>query len=188
MRHLIGLMIVSNTMKNTGRFKMNRDEMWHAACERFESWACKYTDKNVTDKQFFEELCCSIYSGDELKKAETTKSVIKLDEDCCFKYKGYKFELTPCTMLASKQEVLDTAKLFLCDGTKGIFTDRYVCWMTGHRDNDGHTKDFNCFTPIVYLVPGAWAYGAEYDCQPGEKVDELILDAIDKFLEQSPNL
>lgn len=178
---------------------MNRDEMWHAACERFESWACKYADKNVTDQQFFEELCCSIYSGDELKVAKP-KLTIKLDEDCCFEYKGYTFELTPCTMLTSKQEVLDTAKEFLCGGTRGIFTDRYVCWMTGHRDDNGYTKEEylklcpgetakeNTFAPKIYLVPGAWAYGAEFDCNPGDLVQDIILEYIDEFLEQNPNL
>ena len=51
------------------------------------------------------------------------KPIIKLDKNCNFEYKGYSFELTPCTMLTSKQEVLDTAALFIQGGVKGIFTE-----------------------------------------------------------------
>lgn len=50
---------------------MDKYEMWKAACARFEQWAHIYADKNVTAEQFFNELCCSVYSGDEFKTIPT---------------------------------------------------------------------------------------------------------------------
>lgn len=50
---------------------MDKYEMWKAACARFEQWAHMYADENVTAEQFFNELCCSIYSGDEFKTIPT---------------------------------------------------------------------------------------------------------------------
>lgn len=171
---------------------MTRDEMFHKLTLRHEELVCKYADKNVTDKQFFEELCCSIYAGDEFKEPEKKKKTIKLDNDCGFEYKGYTFKLTPCTMLSSKQQVIDTAGEFLCGGVRGIFTDRYVCWMYEHKDDDGYTKEEcdepDCWSSKVYLVPGAWAWGAEFDCNPGYEVDKIILDKIDEFLKLNPDL
>lgn len=164
---------------------MTRDEMWHEACKRFESWACMYADKNVTDKQFFEELCCSVYAGEEFEKPV-------LNEDLCFKYKGYWFECIPCTALATKEQVLDAAEAFKCNTSKGIFTDRCVCWMRGHKDEEGKTKeqsnDPDNWTGCIYLVPDAWVWGATFYCIPGTPVDDLILKNIDKFLEQNPDL
>lgn len=168
---------------------MTRDEMFHKLTLRYEELVCKYADKNITDEQFFDDLCCLVYAGDEFKKEEKP---IKLDEDCNFKYKGYTFELTPCTMLNSKQQVLDTADEFRQGGTKGIFTDRYVCWIFGHKDNEGHTKEESLYpddwAPNVYLVPGAWAWGALFDCIPGAEIQDLILEKIDEFLKQNPDL
>lgn len=169
---------------------MTRDDMFHALTLRYEELVCKYADKNVTDEQFFNELCCSVYAGDEFKESES--ELIKLDDDYNFKYKGYTFELTPCTMLNRKQQVLDIADMFRQGRAKGIFTDRYVCWMFGHKDDEGHTKEEslypNDWVPDVYLVPGAWAWGAEYDCNPGDTVNKLILEKIDEFLKQNPDL
>jgi len=143
-----------------------------------------------------EECVCSLICGDEYIITDAPV----LDNDFGFEYKGYKFELTPCTMLVSKQQVLDTADEFRRGGTRAIFTDRYVCWMFGHKDNDGHTlKEYlklnqneteqnNCWVQELYLVPDAWAWGAESDCNPGDAVDKLILDKIDEFLEKNPDL
>lgn len=176
---------------------MTRDEMFHKLTLRYEELVCKYADKNITDRQFFEELCCSVYAGDEFKKP---REHIKLDNDSCFKYKGYTFELTACTMLTNEAQVIDTAGEFISGRTKPIFTDRYVCWMLGHKDEDGRTleeylelnpdetKENNCWISKTYLVPNAWAWGAEFDCNPGNNVDNLILDKIDEFLEKNPDL
>ena len=175
---------------------ITRDEMFHKLTLRYEELVCKYADKNVTDKQFFEELTCSVYAGDELR----TTAPITLDEDYSFKYKGYVFELTPCTILSCKQDVLDAADEFRRGGANPVFTDRYVCWMYGHKDTNGHTleeylelntnetKQNNYWVPRPYLVPDAWAWGAESDCNPGDTVDKLILDKIDEFLKQNPDL
>ena len=69
----------------------------------------------------------------------------------------------------------------------GVFTDRYVCWMYGHKDCEGHTKeevdDPEYFAPNIYLVPDAWSYGTDDDLKPGVEVDPIILEGIDKFLE-----
>lgn len=179
---------------------MTRDEMFHKLILRHEELVCKYADKNITDKQFFEELCCSIYSGDEYKELEEPEEQIKLDNDSCFKYKGYTFKLTPCTMLTNKAQVLETADAFERGKARGIFTDRYVCWMFGHKDDEGHTleeylelnpietEENNCWEPRIYLVPNAWAWSAEYSCNPGDNVEDFILEYIDKFLKQNPDL
>jgi hypothetical protein len=176
---------------------MTREDMFHKLTLRYEELVCKYADKNVPDKQFFEELCCSIYSGDEFYEPEEP---IKLDNDYCFKYRGYEFELTPCTMLINKAQVLETADAFKHGRVRGIFTDRYVCWMFGHKDSDGktlkeylednpdETEQSHSWSREIYLVPGAWSWGAEFDCDPGCEVNKLILDEIDKFLKQNPDL
>ena len=39
------------------------------------------------------------------------------------------------------------------------------------------------WAPSVYLVPGAWSWGAESDLKPGLKVTLDLLAAINNFLE-----
>lgn len=149
---------------------MTKYEMWKAACERFEQWAHAYADKNVTDKQFFDELCCSVYSGDEFKDTEHPI----LDEDLCFHYKGYMFELTPCVKLVNTQEAID--EFVRGDNDSSIFTNRVVCWVFGR-------KDF-----VIHLVPNVYGFGANASCVPGIPIAPFILDNIDTFLEQNPDL
>lgn len=178
---------------------MTRDEMFHKLVLRYEELICKYTDKNVTDEQFFNELCCSVYAGDEF---EESKEIIKLNEALRFKYKGYDCELSSCNSIINISQIMglndraDIHKRF----PQGIFTDRYICWIYGHRDYEGRTlekyiEEFpneteqdNNWDCRIYLVPKAWAYGAEYDCRPGETVQDIILESIDEFLKQNPDL
>lgn len=115
-------------------------------------------------------VCSSIYSGeDDIPKVEPEPI---LDENLCFKYKGYKFELSSCTNLTYKEQLLGiTNENFTQKFPHGVFTDRYVCWMWGRTDCG------------AYLIPGAWLWGARFDLKVGSKVDKQILTNIDKFLE-----
>lgn len=111
-----------------------------------------------------------------------------LDQDFCFSFKGYDFELSSCNNITNKEQILDvTDENFREHFPNGIFSDRYVCWMWGHKDCEGHTKEEvdnpEDWAPMIYLVPEAWSWGAESDLQIGAKVNEVILEAIDKFLE-----
>lgn len=132
--------------------------------------------------------------GIKVQQFEETKPVIKLDDELCFEYKGYKFELTSCNMLVSGTQIkqLDGVENYRDVFPHGIFSDRYVCWMYGHKDDNGKTKEQSdvpeYWCPEIYLVPEAWAWGADYDCLPNEPVNDTILKAIDKFLEQNPDL
>ena len=131
--------------------------------------------------------CASLYSGEDTMPYVVNQQPI-LDNFLCFNYKGYSFELSSCNDITSKASLLGiTEDNFKERFPNGVFTDRYVCWMLGHKDIEGHTKeesdDPEYWSPSIYLVDGAWSWGAECDLVPGSKVDELILSAIDKFLE-----
>ena len=111
-----------------------------------------------------------------------------LDPDLCFSYRGYKFELSSCNNIINKEQILDvTDENFRERFPYGSFTDRYVCWMQGHKNCDGYTKEESdepeYWAPEIYLVPGAWSWGAENDLRVCAEVDPIILEAIDKFLE-----
>lgn len=131
--------------------------------------------------------CSSMYSSEKDIPAVEEEHPV-LDIDLCFKYKGYDFELSACNIISTKEQMLGlTNENFKQQFPHGVFTDRYVCWMQGHKDCEGHTKeesdDPDDWIPELYLVPGAWSWGAESDLRVCAEVDPIILEAIDKFLE-----
>ena len=165
--------------------KLTKEELFKKAQERFSSWAKMYSDPNVSVQQMYEDMSSSCYSG---CMKDDFKNVPVLDEDLCFKYKGYDFELSACNIISTKEQMLGlTNENFKQQFPHGVFTDRYVCWMHGHKDYLGHTKDDvddpEDWSPELYLVPGAWSRGAESDLRVCAEVDPIILEAIDKFLE-----
>lgn len=138
--------------------------------------------------------CSSMYNSEkdipavkeEEEKEEKEQPV--LDQDFCFNYRGYQFELSACNNITCRDQIIGlTYDNIKQQFPNGIFTDRYVCWMHGHKDCEGHTKEElenpEFFAPNIYLVPGAWSWGAECDLQPGVEVSTLVLKGIDKFLE-----
>ena len=133
--------------------------------------------------------CSSMYSSEkDIPTVKEEKEQPVLDQDLCFSYRGYQFELSSCNFITCKEQMLDlTDENFRERFPNGIFTDRYVCWMYGHKDYEGHTKEEvdepEFFAPVVYLVPEAWSWGAESDLKPGLKVTLDMLEMIDKFLE-----
>lgn len=133
--------------------------------------------------------CSSMYSSEkDIPTVEEEKEHPVLDPDLCFSYRGYQFELSACNIITTREQMLGlTNENFKQQFPHGVFTDRYVCWMQGHKDCDGHTKEESdepeYWSPEVYLVPGAWSWGAESDLRVCAEVDPIILEAIDKFLD-----
>lgn len=167
--------------------KLTKEELLNKAQERFNAWIKMYGDANVTAKQMYEDMTCAVFTGDVNYDIITNDKPV-LDQDLCFKYKGYKFEFSSCNSIISKNQIIGlTDENFRERFPHGTFTDRYVCWMRGHKDYEGHTEDDvddpEYWAPKVYLVPGAWSWGAYSDLNPGSIVDPIILETIDKFLE-----
>lgn len=133
--------------------------------------------------------CSSMYSCEkDIPVVKEEKEHPVLDQDLCFSYRGYQFELSACNIITTREQMLGlTNENFKQQFPHGVFTDRYVCWVYGHKDCEGHTKEEvdepEYFAPEVYLVPGAWSWGAESDLRVCAEVDPIILEAIDKFLE-----
>ena len=132
--------------------------------------------------------CSSMYSSEKYMPVVKEKEHPVLDPDLCFSYRGYQFELSACNIISTREQMLGlTNENFKQQFPHGVFTDRYVCWIYGHKDIEGHTKeesdDPECWVPETYLVPDAWYHGATYDLIPGCKVEKAVLEAIDKFLE-----
>ena len=133
--------------------------------------------------------CSSMYSSEkDIPAVKEEKEHPVLDQDLCFSYRGYQFELSACNIITTREQMLGlTNENFKQQFPNGVFTDRYVCWMQGHKDCEGHTKEEvdepEYFAPEVYLVPGAWSWGAESDLRVCAEVDPIILEAIDKFLD-----
>ena len=166
--------------------KLTKEELFKKAQERFSSWAKMYSNPEVTAQQMYEDMSCSCYSGSQADDFKTDKPV--LDKNLSFEYKGYKFALTSCNNITNKEQIIGLTMENIRERfPNGIFSDKYVCWMYGHKDAEGLTKEESDYpqdwAPSVYLVPGAWSWGASYDLNPGAEVDSIILEAIDKFLE-----
>ena len=167
--------------------KLNKEELLNKAEERFNAWIRMYGDSNVTAEQMYEDMTCSIFTGDaNYDKINNSKPV--LDQGLCFKYKGYDFELSSCNSITNRDQIVNlTYENIKSRFPNGIFSDRYVCWMQGHKDHLGHTKDYvddpEDWAPEIYLVPEAWSWGADDDLKPGIEVSQFILEGIDKFLE-----
>ena len=145
-----------------------------------------YSDPEVTAQQMYEDMSCSCYSGSQVDDFKTDKPV--LDQNLSFEYKGYKFELSSCNNITHRNQIVGLTMENIRERfPKGIFSDRYVCWMFGHKDHLGHTKDYvddpDDWTPSIYLVSEAWSCGTEDYLKPGAEVNGLILEGIDKFLE-----
>ena len=166
--------------------KLTKEELFKKAQERFSSWAKMYSNPEVTAQQMYEDMSCSCYSGSQADVFKTNKPV--LDKNLSFEYKGYTFELSSCNNITCKDQIIGVTDENLKECfPNGIFTDRYVCWMFGHKNAEGLTKEESdypiCWAPEVYLVPEAWSWGASDDLNPGAEVSQLILESIDKFLE-----
>lgn len=165
--------------------KLSKEALFKKAQERFSSWARMYSDPEITAEQMYEDMSCSCYSGDINYDLEVNTPV--LDQNFCFKYKGYDFELSSCNSITSKNQIVDiTVENIKERFPNGIFSDRYVCWMWGHKDCEGHTKEEvdnpEFFAPEVYLVPDAWSWGADDYLKPGVEVSPCMLEVIDRFL------
>ena len=165
--------------------KLTKEELFKKAQERFSSWARMYSNPKVTAQQMYEDMSSSCYTG---CMEDDFKNVPVLDKDFCFSYRGYQFALTSCNNITNRNQIIDTAdENFRERFPNGIFTDRYVCWMYGNKDCEGHTKEEvdepEYFAPVVYLVPEAWSWGAESDLKPGLEVTLDMLEMIDKFLD-----
>lgn len=166
--------------------KLTKEELFKKAQERFSSWAKMYSNPEVTAQQMYEDMSCSCYSGSLADDFKTDKPV--LDKNLRFEYKGYKFELSSCNNITNKEQIvgLTMENIRECF-PNGIFSDKYVCWMWGHKDSEGQTKEESdypdCWAPEVYLVPDAWSWGADNYLKPGAEVNRFILESVDKFLE-----
>ena len=165
--------------------KLTKEELFKKAQERFSSWAKMYSNPEVTAQQMYEDMACSCYSGSQADDFKTNKPV--LDQNLSFEYKGYKFVLSSCNNITNKEQIIGvTDENFREQFPYGVLTDRYVCWMSGHKDAEGLTKEADYpeyWAPEVYLVPEAWSWGASDDLNPGAEVSTIILEGIDKFLE-----
>ena len=132
--------------------------------------------------------CSSMYSSEkDIPKVEEETEHPVLDPDLCFSYRGYQFELSACNNITHRNQIVGLTMENLKERfPNGIFSDRYVCWMWGHKDCEGHTKEEvdnpEFFAPNIYLVPEAWSWGADDDLNPGVEVNPLILAAINNFL------
>ena len=134
--------------------------------------------------------CSSMYSCEKYMPTvvEEEKEHPVLDQDLCFSYRGYQFELSSCNNITNRNQIVGLTMENLKERfPNGIFSDRYVCWMYGHKDHLGHTKDYvddpEDWAPEIYLVPDAWSWGADDDLKPGVEVNTFVLEGIDKFLE-----
>ena len=166
--------------------KLTKEELFKKAQERFSSWAKMYSNPEVTAQQMYEDMACSCYSGSKADDFKTDKPV--LDQNLSFEYKGYQFALTSCNSITHKDQIIGLTMENVRERfPNGIFSDKYVCWMYGHKDFEGHTKDYvddpEDWAPEVYLVPEAWSWGADDYLKPGIEVNRFILESIDRFLE-----
>ena len=166
--------------------KLTKEELFKKAQERFSSWAKMYSNPEVTAQQMYEDMSCSCYSGSQADAFKTNKPV--LDQNLSFEYKGYKFALTSCNNITNKEQIIGLTMENIRERfPNGTFSDKYVCWMYGHKDHLGHTRDYvddpEDWAPSVYLVPEAWSWGASYNLELGAEVSTIILEGIDKFLE-----
>lgn len=165
--------------------KLNYNQIIIDASNRFHAIvnACV----NSKDYHTIAELTCSsMYSRENNIPKEVERPV--LDQDFCFSYKGYDFELASCNNITCRNQIVGLTMENIKERfPNGIFSDRYVCWMWGHKDCEGHTKEESdypdCWAPEIYLVPEAWSWGADDDLKPGVEVNSYILEGIDKFLE-----
>lgn len=144
---------------------------------------------NKDDDSIVCNTCSSMYSSEkDIPVVKEEKEQPVLDPDLCFSYRGYQFELSSCNNITHRNDIVGLTMENLKERfPNGIFTDRYVCWMYGHKDCEGHTKEEvdepEYFAPEVYLVPEAWSWGAESDLKPGLEVTLDMLEMIDKFLD-----
>ena len=164
--------------------KLNYNQIMVDASNRFHAIinACINKDNDL----IVCNTCSSMYSSE--KDIPAVKEHPVLDPDLCFSYRGYQFELSACNIITTKEQILGlTNEKFKQQFPHGIFSDRYVCWMHGHKDHLVHTRDYvddpEDWAPEVYLVPEAWSWGADDYLKPGIEVNRFILESIDKFLE-----
>lgn len=98
---------------------LSKQEMWNAATDRYIHIHKLCIDPNVSAESMFEELCCSIYGGDEWNEPKHDTPVKISDNE--FKYRGIVFRVT-------KDEIDDKSYVW-CNRFKE--SDNLVWWVWG---------------------------------------------------------
>lgn len=99
---------------------LTKQQMWEAATERYIHIHKLYSNPDVSAESMFEELCCSIYGGDEWNEQPEPEKPVKIS-DREFRYRGIRFRIT--------QDNIDDKSYIWCN--KYNESDDLVWWVWG---------------------------------------------------------
>lgn len=134
---------------------VTKDVLFKQAQERFAYWAKLYGDSNISLQYMYEDMACSIFSGDP--EADFPEIVGPKKE----KLIRYHYNVGSCYFIIDDiiVEVLDCREM---RKDPEVHTERYsdVCVLTiSYTDEDGNYTH--------HIIPNAWLYGST-----GEDFDE----------------
>lgn len=153
--------------------QITKDVLFEKAQERFQSWAKMYGDPNVSAQYMYEDMSCSVFSGDP---SDDFPEIVgpKKDEPICYQYKegGCFFILDGIEFMVADLRDMRKSE---CTHTECYFD---ICTLViSIKDTDGIYKSD--------LIPGAWLYGStSEDFNEGQKVHTEFIEAAKKYIEE----
>lgn len=152
---------------------ITKDILFEEAQKRFAYWAKLYGDSDISLQYMYEDMACSIFSGDP--EADFPEIVGPKKEDtiryqynkgsCYFTIDGIVIEVLDCREMRKDPEV---------------HTEKYsdVCVLSiSYTDDDGNY--------MCHIIPNAWLYGSTGEGFNEDKpVHEEFLDAAHEYIKE----
>ena len=150
--------------------EITKDTLLRYAQDRFQQWIKMYADPGLSAQYMYEDMCCSIFSGE----VATDFPNAKPDDTIRYQYRD-----GACYFIVDGIEV-DVLDLRDMRKASDIGIERYVdiCIPSiMYKDEDDSL--------LYHLIPGAWLYGSTTsDFNKGEEVHPEFINAARDYIKE----
>lgn len=150
---------------------ITKDVLLKYAQDMFQQWIKEYADQGLSAQYMYEDMCCSIFSGEVATDFPNTPNT-EPDDTIRYQYRD-----GACYFIVNGIEV-DVLDLRDMRKASDIGIERYVdiCIPSiMYKDEDGSL--------LYHLIPGAWLYGSTTsDFNKGEEVHQQFIDAAKDYI------
>ena len=153
---------------------ITKSDLLDKAQGRFREWIDMYADSYISIEQMYEDMSCSIYTGDPAwdfpDNAKTVQDSdiryhYKYDGNCYFIVDGIEIEVYDLRSMREAQYA-----------GKETYTDVCVLFIS-YTDSDGNL--------MGHLIPDAWLYGSTSKAfEEGAKVHQGFIDVARKYIKK----
>lgn len=150
--------------------EITKEELFKYAQNRFQHWVKMYADPNTSTQYMYEDMCCSIFSGEiafdfpNLKQDDTIRYQYK-DGSCYFIVDGIEVSVYDLRSMRESPRV-----------SKETYVDVCIPCIS-YADDNGNFID--------HPIPNAWLYGStSNDFDEGKEVHPEFINAAREYIKE----